>query len=201
LDKTSNTLDNESSDIINSLTLKRIEMRTFLVNAYNKSSEVVVGLGHDWVREEGGLTGDIVPHRRHLSMKLLFEGVAGFAVEEDLEIVAMIEDGNSVVLALKFAPEWDLLLMEPLASRRTSVEDDLVFAVIKADAQHHVVDISMKVEAGVVEDRALVKLRRAEDDDSIGFDVVRKRDSFVNGNEVEGSHTNSNNLEETIGGK
>ena len=36
----------------------------------------------------------------------------------------------------------------------------------------HVVVISMKVEAGVVEDRALIKLRRAEDDDSIGFDVV-----------------------------
>ena len=172
-------------------------MRTFLVNAYNKSSKVVVGLGHDWVREEGGLTGDIVPQRRHLSMKLLFEGVAGFAVEEDLEIVAMIADGNSVVLALKFAPIWDPLLTEPLATRRTSIEDDHV-VVTKADAQDHVVVISMKVEAGVVEDRALVKLRRAEDDDSIGFDVVRKRESFVNRN---GSHTNSNNLEETIGGK
>ena len=75
-------------------------MRTFLVNAYNKSSKVVVGLCHEWVREEGNLiVANIIHQRRHLSLKLFFEGVAGFAVEEDLEIVAMIVDGDSVVLA------------------------------------------------------------------------------------------------------
>ena len=68
--------------------------------------------------------------------------------------------------------------------------------------QHDVFVISNKVEAGVglvVVHRA-VKLGRAEDDDSIGVDAVRKFDSLVNRNEVEGSH--SNNLEDnTIGGK
>jgi len=97
----------------------------------------------------------------------------------------------------------DPLRTEPLATRLTSIEDDHILVVTKADVQHDVFVISDKVEAGVgiVVVRRAVKLGRAEDDDSIGFDVVRKRDSFVNRNEVEGSHTNSNNLEGTIGGK
>ena len=65
--------------------------------------------------------------------------------------------------------------------------------------QQDVFVISNKVEAGVglvVAPRA-VKLGRTEDDDSISFDAVRKFDSFVNRNEVEGSHLEDN----TIGGK
>jgi len=58
---------------------------------------------------------------------------------------------------------------------------------------------SNKVETGVGVLVALraVKLGRAEYDDSISFDAVRKFDSFVNRNEVEGSHLEDN----TIGGK
>ena len=65
--------------------------------------------------------------------------------------------------------------------------------------QQDVFVISNKVEAGVglvVAPRA-VKLGRTEDDDSISFDAVRKFDSLVNRNEVEGSHLEDN----TIGGK
>jgi len=76
----------------------------------------VVGLGHDWVREEGNLIfADITPQRRHVSGNLLSEGVASFAVEEDLEIVAMIVDGDSVILASKSVLEWDPRLTKPLA--------------------------------------------------------------------------------------
>ena len=169
-------------------------MRTSLVHACNESSPVDVGLCHDWVREQRILTGvDTVLQRIPVCLNLLLEIVAGYPVEEDLVIVTMVVDGDGVVIALKSVSECDPLLIEP-GTRFTSIENDHVFDATKANVQHDVTVIRKEVEAGVVDVRALVKLRRAVDDDSIGFDAVNKFDGLVDWNEVEAGH--SDNLDD-----
>jgi hypothetical protein len=48
---------------------------------------------------------------------------------------------------------------------------------------------SEEVEGGDVDGRAHVELRRAKDDDSIGFDAITEIDCLVDWNEVEAGHS------------
>jgi hypothetical protein len=54
-------------------------------------------------------------------------------IEEDLEMVAVVVDGDSVVIAAKSVSERDLLLIEP--GSVISTEDDLVDDATKVDVQ------------------------------------------------------------------
>lgn len=204
-DQASNSSDDlpsdamHSSTVVNGLNLEvnGKKYAPLLVHACDKSSPVDVGLCHDWVGEQGVLTGvDNVLQRITVCLNLLLEVVAGYAVEEDLVIITVVVDGDSVVVALKSVSECDSLLLEP-GTRFTSIEDDHVLDATKANVQHGVAVISKEVEAGVVDFRAQVELRGAVDDDSIGFDAI-KFGGLVNGNEVEAGH--SSNLRDTVGG-
>jgi hypothetical protein len=83
--------------------------------------------------------------------------MASFAVEEDLVVVTVIVDSDSVVIAPKSVPKRDPLLFEP-ANLVMSTEDDLVLGTTKVDVQHDIAVISKEVEGGVVDCRAQVEL-------------------------------------------